>query len=135
MKRTPLKRKTELKAGAQLQRGEYQRKPKRQTRQEVKQASEARISVAMRSRGVCEARIPGVCLGRATNYHHRLPRGQGGTDTPACLMHLCGSGTTGCHGWVEHNRALSYELGLLVRMGQDPAKNPVSPLPWRNDRV
>lgn len=37
---------------------------------------------------------------------HRVARGMGGTrwpgiHLPANLLTLCGSGTTGCHGWVE----------------------------------
>jgi hypothetical protein len=39
-------------------------------------------------------------------------------NQPANLLALCGSGTTGCHGWVESNREQAYELGLLVRRGQ-----------------
>lgn len=115
--------------------GEYQRKPKRQTRQKVAQNRDARIVVAMRSQGVCEARLPTVCEGRATNYHHRDPRGMGGTkaaDTPENLVHLCGSGTTGCHGWIESHRDRAKELKLLLVMGEDPAKTPVrwDLMPW-----
>lgn len=62
------------------------------------------------------------------SMHHRLP-GQMGGDTrsywhPSRIMLLCGSGTTGCHGRVESNRAAAYDLGLLVRRGpvaEDPA--------------
>lgn len=54
--------------------------------------------------------------------HHRKPRGSGGVFGAAaaliasaanCLI-LCGSGTTGCHGWVEHFRAKAIEMGLLI---------------------
>lgn len=59
------------------------------------------------------------------SIHHRRPRGMGGsrlTDTnqPQNLLTLCGSGTTGCHGRVESNRAWAIEHGLLVRQGDDP---------------
>lgn len=47
------------------------------------------------------------------------------TNTAANLVCLCGSGTTGCHGWVEHNKAEARELGLLVRQGHDPRERPV----------
>ena len=56
--------------------------------------------------------------------HHRRPRGAGGTSNPAigdisnCLI-LCGTGTTGCHGWVEQYRALAREYGYLVPQGID----------------
>ena len=69
-----------------------------------------------RSGGRCEIRIPGTCEGRATNIHHRLPRGN-----PRCtnelgnLVDLCGSGTTGCHGRIEHNRDEAYDNGWLLR--------------------
>lgn len=57
--------------------------------------------------------------GRGWSAHHRRPRGAGGTsrvdvaDISNCLI-LCGSGTTGCHGWVERFRAMAREYGYLV---------------------
>jgi hypothetical protein len=42
----------------------------------------------------------------------------------ANLIALCGSGTTGCHGWVESNRSLAIEQGLIVRRGGDPETIP-----------
>lgn len=33
----------------------------------------------------------------------------------ANLIALCGSGTTGCHGWVESHRAEARELGYLIQ--------------------
>jgi len=64
------------------------------------------------------------------SIHHRRPRGMGGTsdpvvNLPANLVLLCGSGTTGCHGWVEANRVQAREDGWLVPMGVDPADVPV----------
>lgn len=61
---------------------------------------------------------------------HRVPRGAGGTklaasNSPANLVTLCGSGTTGCHGKVESNRLAAIEEGLIVRRGTDPATVPV----------
>ncbi|MDX1747787.1 MAG: hypothetical protein R3324_17785 [Halobacteriales archaeon] len=50
---------------------------------------------------------PTVCCAcrqqRATNHHHRLPRSRGGPDDPFNVVPVCGSGTTGCHGRIEHN--------------------------------
>lgn len=63
--------------------------------------------------------------GRDYSIHHRLPRGQGGSNSPQNLMTICGSGTTGCHGWIESRRAISYETGDLVRRRHDPATVPV----------
>ena len=64
------------------------------------------------------------------SLHHRKPRGMGGSKDPAInnpsnLIFLCGSGTEGCHGWVESNRSIAYTDGLLVHRVDDPAEIPV----------
>jgi hypothetical protein len=64
------------------------------------------------------------------SFHHRRPRGMGGstaadTNTPANVLLLCGTGTTGCHGDVESQRQLAYAHGWLVPQGTDPATVPV----------
>ncbi|MFD9950536.1 HNH endonuclease [Nonomuraea sp. NPDC059023] len=59
------------------------------------------------------------------SIHHRVPRGRGGENTAENLLLLCGSGTTGCHGWTEKNRAEAYQLGYLVHTGIDPLNVPV----------
>lgn len=46
-------------------------------------------------------------------------------NLPSNLLFLCGSGTQGCHGWVESNRTQAYEDGLLVYRGDDPSEIPV----------
>lgn len=82
---------------------------------------ETRQLVLSRARYTCE-----ICgASNASNIHHRRPRGLGGTrdpeiNSPANLLAVCGSGTTGCHGQVEAYRKIAYELGWLVRWGQDP---------------
>ena len=58
--------------------------------------------------------------------HHRTPRGMGGSkrpevNSPAALLSLCGSGTTGCHGYVESHRAEALTNGWLVSRYSDPA--------------
>lgn len=68
--------------------------------------------VLERSGGVCEVRLPG-CLGRARNTHHVLPRSAGGTDDPENLLALCGSGTTGCHGWLHAHPEEARKMGIL----------------------
>lgn len=85
---------------------------------------QGRAVVAERSQGRCEAAIPGVCLGRAQNVHHRRNRSQGGTWSPDNLLHLCGSGTTGCHGWIGREPASASLLGLTLHRG-DTAAIPV----------
>lgn len=64
------------------------------------------------------------------SFHHRRPRGMGGTrdqasNTPANLLLLCGTGTTGCHGRIERDRSTAYVFGWLVTQGTDPVLTPV----------
>lgn len=54
------------------------------------------------------------------SVHHRRPRMMGGSRNeklhlPANLIVLCGSGTSGCHGWVESNRDKSRDHGYLIQ--------------------
>lgn len=56
------------------------------------------------------------------SIHHRKPRGMGGSNSMDInifpnLIVLCGTGTTGCHGWVEANREQAYKDGLLIHSG------------------
>lgn len=63
--------------------------------------------------------------------HHRIPRGAGGSalvDRASNVITLCGSGTTGCHGWVESHREEAEILGyLLPKLNPDidPEQEPV----------
>ena len=66
----------------------------------------------------------------AYSIHHRRPRGMGGASDPAADhpsngLLLCGTGTTGCHGWVEAHRAAAHADGYLVPQGHDPRSTPV----------
>jgi hypothetical protein len=74
----------------------------------------------------------GLYVGPFGEYslHHRRPRGMGGskrldTDMPANLVLLCGSGTTGCHGYVEANRTEALSVGLLLPQSVTPADIPI----------
>lgn len=71
--------------------------------------------VKERSGGYCEVRIHGICTGRAESVHHRKNRSQGGNWAPSNLLHLCGDGVRGCHGWITENPAASYANGWAVR--------------------
>lgn len=101
-----------------------------------------RLVVAVRADFRCE--LCGLVLGaydgenvewsrhREYSFHHRQPRGSGGTrdpltNTPPRLLLLCGSATTpdGCHTTVETQRAMAYANGWLVRRPTDPASVPV----------
>lgn len=80
-----------------------------------------RETLRARSLGVCE-----LCgAATATNFHHRKNRSQGGKNNLANALHLCGSGTTGCHGLVTQHPADAYTNGWSVRSGFDPATVPV----------
>lgn len=73
----------------------------------------------------CYRPVPGI----AASVHHRRPRQMGGTkrpdaNEPGNLLLLCGSGVTGCHGWVESNRSEARSLGLLLHSGDVPAHHP-----------
>lgn len=96
------------------------------TRSSTGPSPETRLHVINRSGGACEK------CGRTTttgSVHHRRPRGMGGTKHPAAndpanLLVLCGSGVTGCHGWVETHRDDAYARGLLLRTGMDAQTTP-----------
>lgn len=87
-----------------------------------------RQTVWSRARGRCER------CGNAPDWHssvhHRQPRGMGGSrqshlNKPSNLLFLCGSGTTGCHGWVESNRLQAVNDGFIVPRYGVPATTPV----------
>jgi len=82
--------------------------------------SVGRSVVAARSLGRCE-----LCGAQGDGVHHRLKRSAGGTWSPANLLRLCGSGTTGCHGRIEGNPADAVSLGLWLLRGEDPEATPV----------
>lgn len=67
----------------------------------------------------CGRHVAHLERGIAWSIHHRRPRGSGGTslawvNEAANQMIACGSGTTGCHGWIESNRREARALGYLV---------------------
>ena len=82
-------------------------------------SEETRWAVLARAFYKCE-RCNQNFLGVPMSVHHRRPRMMGGSKNemlhePANLIVLCGSGTSGCHGWVESNRAKARELGYLIQ--------------------
>lgn len=86
--------------------------------------------VKERSGGFCEAAIPLVCTGKAQTMHHRRKAGQGGPWWPTNILHVCGDGTRGCHGWIEANATRANERGLWLFNTQSPLREPVS-MTWR----
>ena len=56
-----------------------------------------------------------LCGARGSNRHEKLPRSRGGPRDAFNTVVLCGSGTTGCHGWVTASPDDAEALGLYVR--------------------
>lgn len=136
LKRTSLQRKTALRRTAMprgaspLERAKAAKKRRRDTGPTPAQ----RNLVVERAAGCCE--LCGVQLHdgtgwfRAHSFHHRRPRRAGGSrlpvvNSPANILLLCGTGTTGCHGRVESNRQAAYAHRWLLRAGEDPLTTPV----------
>lgn len=101
--------------------------------------------LATRSGARCEIRSPACIAGPRgdlnvlppmhRSFHHRRPRGKGGTSRAnvhslAALINTCGHGTLGCHWYVEQHRDYGRVRGLLVpnvgtAEATDPARVPV----------
>lgn len=88
-----------------------------------KQLKDAHEQVAARSGGICE--VDGKQ--RATQAHHRDPRGMGGSSRhprywdPNNLLAVCNT----CHRLCETNREWARDLGYLVHRSDDYAIKPV----------
>lgn len=67
----------------------------------------------------------------ANNAHHRRNQSQGGRDTLSNLLLLCGSGTTGCHGFVTTEPQIAKRMGWTVRRISEPEDIGV----WRFDHT
>jgi hypothetical protein len=74
-----------------------------------------------RAQGCCER----CGVWGATNAHHRLNQSQGRLHTLSNLMLLCGSGTTGCHGFVTTHPMVALSCGWTVPGGGVPGDVPV----------
>lgn len=132
LKRTPIARKTELRrtpmpAGKRDARARVTVPRKRK---ETGPTPAQRALVAERAAWCCEVcghRLhDGTGWTAAHSFHHRQARGAGGssrpeTNSPTNILLLCGTGVTGCHGFIESHRALAEADGWLVRHGIDPA--------------
>lgn len=68
--------------------------------------------VRERSHDLCEVNIKGHCMGVGHSMHHRNKQGR--IWTPSNVLHTCGHGTTGCHGWIEAHPKDAQRLGLWV---------------------
>ncbi|GAB2702551.1 hypothetical protein BKA24_001661 [Microbacterium marinum] len=62
----------------------------------------------------------GEVIWEGGSRHHRRLRSRGGDDVASNLVLACGSGTTGCHGWMHANIVEATKLGYLVSSWADP---------------
>lgn len=76
--------------------------------------------VKKRAAGLCE----GCGLVDGQSWSHRIPKGNGGTWSASNGLWLCGTGTTGCHGWLEGDRRAGKALGWALTRRQNPANAP-----------
>jgi hypothetical protein len=76
-----------------------------------------RAIVYERAERFCERCCRG---GPVLTVHHRRKRSQGGLWTPGNCVLVCGSGTTGCHGWIEHNPVFARAEGFHVQPWVNP---------------
>lgn len=63
------------------------------------------------------------------SLQHRRSRGMGGTrradaNSPANLILMCGSATTGCHGWIEAHPTEAAARGFRLLQRADPTEIP-----------
>jgi hypothetical protein len=74
----------------------------------------------------CGHGLSGV-RGENWSIHHRKLRSQGGNNSPANLVALCGHGTVGCHGFAHRApKRARMEGGWILRSTDDPAAYPVA---------
>lgn len=73
---------------------------------------------------ICGRSLYGIGMSR----HHRMLRSHAPENikhTVQNLMDLCGSGTTGCHGWTHAHPSEAYANGWMVHSWDDPLSIPV----------
>lgn len=59
--------------------------------------------------------------GSQYSIHHRKLRSHGVDNSLSNLVTLCGSGTTGCHGWVHSHPGEAHTAGFIVSATETPA--------------
>lgn len=94
-------------------------------------SAKTREQIIERDGGRCQWK--GCPIGPDTAYsiQHRRARGQGGSKDLATSrasngVLMCGTGTTGCHGYVESHRTEARERGFNVSLHEKaPASVPI----------
>ncbi len=87
-----------------------------------------RLNVMARADNSCE-RCGLSIVNQPGSIHHRRTRGMGGNraaNHPTNCVVLCGTGTTGCHGWVGANPNDAAATGWYVRQWDDPETVPLT---------
>ena len=97
--------------------------------------SGVRAAVLLRDGPYC-ARCARSTWDYPASVHHRRPRGMGGTRDPRSsdprnLVSVCGSGVTGCHGWIESHRDQARAAGWLLRSLDELDSPLITPLGTR----
>lgn len=130
----PIRRKTPMKSTSPLRStppSDTPGKPvHRKTGKHVGESKAKRLA-KKRSGGLCEVCIPGVCLLRGTDFHHRLFQSQGGKWDIVDGLFVCRS----CHMAITNTngRRGEYEAkGWIVPSHGDPATTEV--LMWHDER-
>lgn len=87
--------------------------------QQIVQAIIGRSTMFCEAGHTCGAKYLSGERGYAWSVHHRRSRGMGGSKAPAInlpanLLVVCGSGTTGCHGFLEANPLWAFDNGLRI---------------------
>jgi hypothetical protein len=96
----------------------------------AKQKRDARAIVRARDGHRCQMCGASI-LNIPSSLHHRVNRGMGGSanlERPSLLIRLCGTGTTGCHGFITEHPRLAGELGWLLpklNADLDPTQEPI----------
>lgn len=129
MKRTPLQRKTPMRACSPMAGAKT---TKRKAARYTGPSPALRKQVLERDDYACQ-RCGRTIDGRPYSLQHRDPRGMGGSrrvdrNTLANLVTVCGSATTpdSCHDWMEHQaRNRATREGWLVPTGIAPEAWPV----------
>nr|DAM12949.1 MAG TPA: NinG protein [Caudoviricetes sp.] len=76
----------------------------------------------------CGRNVHDPALWPGRSGHHRQLRRTADPQvrhSPENIIVLCGSGTTGCHGWIHVHVAEARRNGWIVPVGSEPASTPV----------
>lgn len=125
--RKPLARRTELRSTTPLERTSRLRSsgPIKAKRPVVSPEEKlAKRIVRARSKGWCEIRLPGICVGRALDFSHRIAAGRGGKWLASNGLDACRF----CHEAITNTRGHRAEFerwGYLVRTNMNTLEAPV----------